>query len=143
MFDIDRPDQRVHTTGRLVRSCEAAEARLGPLIAVIATLARSRPDGGVSDDLLTLARQALGPARRITQSLGMAPLPPLHEPMTHAALAARLGLAAEHAARFRDRYFRYDPQARAKVWQVHHWRVHAMGERLAIDQLEGRIPDHE
>ena len=140
MFDIDRPDQHVHTTAKLVRSCEAAEARLGPLIGVVAPLARTRPEATVSADLVHLARQALLPARRIGEAIGMSPLPALHEPVSNAALAARLAVAAEHAARFRARFFTYDERARAKVWQVHPWRVHALRERIAFDQLEGKIP---
>jgi hypothetical protein len=138
MFDIDRPDQLRMTTGRLVRSCEAAEARLKPLLPVILPLARSRPDALVSGELLGLARQALRPARRIALALALAPLPPLHKPVTHAGLAALLALAAEHTAQFRARYFRFDERARAKVWEVRGWRALATEERIALDALEGR-----
>jgi hypothetical protein len=140
MFDIDRPDQAVFTTGRLVRSCEAAEARLAPLLSIVQPLARTRPDAAASPELLGLARQALRPARRVAGALALAPVAPLHGPVTHAGLAARLALAAEIAAKFRARYFRPDPRARARVWQVHPWVLHALNERLAEDRLEGRIP---
>lgn len=140
MFDYDRPDQLIHTSARLVRSCEAAEARLVPLLTIVQPLARTKPDAIASPELVALARQALRPARRISEALGMSPDAPLHEPITHAGLAARLALAAEAAARFRARFFRYDQRAHAKVWQVHHWRMIALNERLAEDRLEGRIP---
>jgi hypothetical protein len=138
MFDINRQDQPLHTTARLVRSCEAAEMRLGPLISIVLPLARRWPDATASADLLGLSRQALHPARRVVEGLGMHPLAPLHEPISHAGLAARLVLAAEHAARFRARYFLFDTHARTKVWQVLHWRVRATRERNAVDWLEGR-----
>lgn len=138
MFDIDRPDQLRHTTGRLVRSCEAAEAGLVPLLSVLQPLARTRPDAIVSPELVGMARQALYPARRVSEALAMSPLAPLHAPMTHAGLAARLALAAEATTRFRARYFRHDHRAGFKVWQVHAWRVSALNERLAEDRLEGR-----
>src|SRR5690606_37470412 len=124
-----------------VRSCEAAEARLAPLLTIVQPLARTRPDALAAPELVALARQALRPARRVTQALGMSPDAPLHPPVTHAGLAARLALAATAAARFRARYFRFDERARAKVWQVHHWRMSALNERLAEARLEGRIPD--
>ena len=143
MFDFDRPDQPYFTSARLVRSCEAAEARLAPLLAVVTPLARRRPDDPVSAELHGLARSALKPARRVALALALPPGLPLHAPLTHAGLAARLSEAVAQAARFRERYFRFDEGARRKVWFVHTWAVARIAERQAIARLEGRSPDRD
>lgn len=140
MFLPDRTDQPFFTSARLVHACEAAEARLAPLITVLAPLARSRPDAAVSPDLLADARQAFRPTSRLARGLKMAPPLPLHGPVTHAALAARLAIAATQARVFRERYFRFDRDAHARVWFVHAWISSAMRERHAEAMLEGWIP---
>jgi hypothetical protein len=115
MFDIDRPTQHTHPT---VRSCEAAEARLTPLISVVAPLARTRPDAIVSTDLLILARQALRAIAPVAMHLE-APAPlPLHPPVTHAGLAARLALAAQQVTTFRRRHFLPEDRLQAIAWHI-------------------------
>lgn len=118
MFDIDRPDQLVHTTARLVRSCETAEARLNPLIEIVSPLARTRPDAIVSADLLILARQALRAIAPVAMHLE-APAPlPLHPPVTTAGLAARLALAAQQVTTFRHRHRLPENRLQAIAWQI-------------------------
>lgn len=140
MFLPDRTDQPYFTSARLVHACEAAEARLAPLIAVLAPLARTRPEAPVSSDLFAEARQALRPAARLARGMGATPPLPLHGPVTNAGLAARLAIAAELARVFRERYFRFEKATHTRVWYVHAWIANAINERHARAVLEGWIP---
>jgi hypothetical protein len=118
MFDIDRPDQPVPAFARLVRSCEAAELRIAPLLTILLPLARTRPDAPVPADLLALARRALSASAPVAKSLD-APAPlPLHPPVTQAGLAARLALAAQRAKTFRRRHSVPEARLEAIAWQI-------------------------
>ena len=136
MSDFDDPDISIFTTARLVRAYEAAHARLTPLKDIVAPLARSRPDAPVPADLLELARQALRAIAPVAMSLG-APAPlPLHPPVTHAGLAARLALALQQADTFRHRYFGYVDRLEDVVWHVLDWMEEEERRRAVLADLE-------
>ena len=141
MIDTDDPAIPHATTARLVRAYERAQQRLAPLAEIVAPLAKARPDAPVAADLLALARQALRAIAPVAGSLGAAPPLPLHPPVTHAGLAARLALARQQAAAFRGRYFAYDEDADDIVWHVTEWlERYTAGPRYAPDP-EDEWPD--
>jgi hypothetical protein len=103
---------------KLVRACERATAQIAPLIDILEPLAKSRPDTLVPADLLALARRALHDIGPVARSLGAdAPLP-LHPPVTHSGLAARLALADRQARMFRRRHAIPDGRLEAIAWHV-------------------------
>ena len=92
--------------------------RIAPLLDILLPLARTRPDAPVPADLLALARRALSASAPVARSLG-APAPlPLHPPVTHAGLAARLVLAARQAKTFRRRHAVPGDRLEAIAWQI-------------------------
>jgi ABC-type nitrate/sulfonate/bicarbonate transport system substrate-binding protein len=131
MIDTDHPAIAPKLTAKLLRACELASAQLEPLVDIVAPLAKSRPDAPVPADLLALARRALRASAPIARWLG-APAPlPLHPPVTHAGLAARLALAAQQATAFRRRHAVPVTPLEAITW-------HAEDQMLALTDARAR-----
>jgi hypothetical protein len=130
---IDTDDPAPTATPKLLRACAQAAAQLEPLEDIVAPLAKARPEAPVTADLLALARRALHAAAPIGQALEAPPLLPLHPPVTHAGLAARLALAAHQAAIFRRRH-----AAPGTTLEAIAWRLEDETLALAANRLDPR-----
>ena len=118
MIDTDAPDTARPVTAKLLRLSQRATAQIAPLIDILEPLARSRPDAPVAADLLVLARRALRAAAPVTMALDAPPPLPLHPPVTHAGLAARLAQAAQQARLFRRRLYVSSDPLDAIAWHI-------------------------
>ncbi len=134
MLDSNDPLIAREPTARLVRSCAEATAQLTPLADIVEPLAKSRPDAPVPADLLALARRALRAIAPVAKSLGAPASLPLHPPVTHAGLAARLALAAQQAKTFRRRHFVSDDRLEVIAWHVEE-------RTLALATSDNREPE--